>query len=440
MTGRRLDRPLALALAAVTLAGLLLRAVGLGGQLVHGDDLLAGQTARNFVEFGWPGPTMWHHPRLRDLLVHASTTLLGANPWGLKIWSVLAGTLCVPATGWLLWLVGGSRVAAVLAAAIVATDPLHVDFSRQAINDVYVAFFPLAAVFALVVYAERRRPWVLVLSGLLLGMGLASKWPAAFPVAVAAALFLPSVIAAAGSRRAQGAELLFEAAALALLPVALYVLTFWPWFGRGHDLVEFLGFQRAMGTVAATTTGYAGTGAAALGGYQVGAWRWFVQPTWWVDAVAGAPGRGGAPGSVLFLTGVGNPLTWLATLPAAGWAAWRWLRTRDRTAGVLLALFLASYVPFVLVRRPIWTNAAVIVVPFWATLVGLAAARVWERSRPLVVGWAAAALAVALLLWPPAVGWRFATSDALVQAIVPAVALDPASHPASTFFGVEAGP
>ncbi len=149
MNDRRLDRPVVLALAAATVVALLLRALGLGDQLVHGDDLLAGQTAQNFVAYGWPGPTMWHHPRLRDLLVHWSTALLGANPWGLKVWSVLLGTLCVPAVGWLVWSVGGGRVAAIVAAAIVATDPLHVDFSRQAINDVYVAFFPVAAILAI---------------------------------------------------------------------------------------------------------------------------------------------------------------------------------------------------------------------------------------------------------------------------------------------------
>ncbi len=431
-----LDRRLGIALAAVTLVALALRIAGLSDQPVHGDDLLAGQTARNFVEFGWPGPTMWHHPRLRDLLVYWSTDALGAGPWGLKVWSVLLGTLCVPATGSLVWVVGRNRTGAILAAAIVATDPLHIDFSRQAINDVHVAFFPVAAILALLAYAKHRRPWQVVAAGVLLALGMASKWSAAFPVAAAAALTIPAVVAAAGSRRARAAELALDVAALVLLPAALYVLTFWPWFGRGHDLLEFVRFQGAMGKTAVTTTGYAGTMAAGYQGYLIGAWRWFLQPVWWVDA-APAPGGGGG---LLFLPGVGNPFTWLATLPSAGWAAWRWFHSRDRAAGTLLVLWLAAYLPFVLVQRPIWVNAAVIVVPFWAALVGLAAATLWERARILVAAWAAVAVVAALLLWVPVTGRRFGPSDAVVRALVSPLALDPASHPATSFFGVDAAP
>jgi 4-amino-4-deoxy-L-arabinose transferase-like glycosyltransferase len=434
------DRRLGIALAVVTLVALALRTCGLGTQPLLGDDELAGVTARNFVEFGWPGPTMWHHPRLRDLLVYASSWALGTGPWGLKAWSVLLGTLAASATGYLVWILSASRLAAVMSAAIVATDPLHVEFSRQAINDVYVAFFPVAAIIALLVYAERRRPWQLVAAGLFLALGVASKWSAAFPVAAAVALTVPAAVASAGSRRAKGQELALDLAALVLLPAAVYLLTFWPWFGRGHDILEFIRFQRAMGFEAATHTGMAGTMVAGYTGYLVGAWRWFLQPVWWVDAVPPIASRSGIPEGGLFLPGVGNPVTWLATLPAAGWAAWRWFRARDRAAGILLVLWLAAYLPFALVPRPVFANSAVVIVPFWAALVGLASSRLWERARYLFAAWAAVAALVAVLLWVPATGRRFGPSDALVRTIVSPLALDPAYHPATSIYGVDADP
>ena len=422
------SRRMALALVGVTALALALRVAGIGQQPLLADDVMVGDTARNFVEHGWPLPTMWNHPRLRDLLVYVSMASLGPGAWGLKVWSVLLGTLSVAAVGYLVWIVTSSVAAAGVTALVVATDPLHVDFSRQAINDVYLALFPVAAAIALLRYAERRRPWYLVFAGLLLALGLSSKWGAAFPVAAAAALTLPGVIRSAGSARARRAELAFVLAGLALLPLAIYVLTYWPWFGRGNGLAELVRFHRAMAYETSTHTGYAGTKLPGFPGEVVGAWRWFLQPSWYVDYLRPMPGRADIPAAGLFVSAVANPLTWMATLPAAAWAAWRWVRVRDRAAGTLLVLFLASYLPFIVVPRPIWTNSAMGVVPFSAALVGWAAARVRQRSAPMFWGWLSAAMAVALLLWPPATGTSWRPSNALVRAMVSPLALDPDTH------------
>ncbi len=425
-----------IAIAGVTLVALVLRAVGLGTQPLLGDDVLAGVSAANFVQSGWPGPTMWHHPRLRDLLVYVSVGAFGPTAWGLKAWSVLLGTLSVAATGWLVWLLSASVPAAALSAAIVALDPLHIYFSRAAINDVYLSFFPVAAIGACLVYVERRRPWMLATAGLLLGLGAASKWSVVFPVAASVALTLPACVASQPSRRAKGVEIAFVVGALGLLPIGIYLLTYWPWFGRGHDLAEFVRFHRAMAFEATTHTGL-GTRIPDNPGELIGAWRWFLQPPWWVDYVKPIPGSSAIPQDGLFPSAVGNPLTWLATIPAAAWAAYRWLRARDRVAGVLLLLWLAAYLPFAVVPRPIWTNSAVAVVPFWAALVGWAAGRVWERARAPVVLWAGAALTVALLLWIPATSRSFGPAQSLVRALVTSRAFDVAYHPATYFYGVD---
>ncbi len=427
-------RRAAVALAVVTLVALVLRTAGLGGQPLLADDVLAGVSAGNFVESGWPGPTMWHHPRLRDLLVYVSVGAVGPTAWGLKAWSVLLGTASVAATGWVVWLLCASAPAAVAAAAIVALEPLHVYFSRAAINDVYLSFFPVAAIGACLVYAERRRPWALVVAGLLLGLGIASKWSVVFPVGAAVIVMLPRWVASQPSRRARVAELAFVLTALVLLPAAVYVLTYWPWFGRGHDLAEFVGFHRAMAFEASTHTGL-GTRIADNPGEMIGAWRWFLRPPWWVDYVEPVPG-GAIPAGGLFPSAVGNPFTGLATLPAAAWAAWRWLRARDRAAGVLLVVFLGAYLPVAVVPRPIWTNSAVAVVPFSAALVAWAAGDLWQRARAPVLAWAAAAAVVSLVLWAPATARSFGPADALVRALVPRDAFDSAYHPPTDIAGI----
>ncbi|HEY6099182.1 MAG TPA: hypothetical protein VIW03_07115, partial [Anaeromyxobacter sp.] len=45
-------------LVALALVAFLMRAAGLGAQLLISDDRAVGETARNFVELGLPKPTM----------------------------------------------------------------------------------------------------------------------------------------------------------------------------------------------------------------------------------------------------------------------------------------------------------------------------------------------------------------------------------------------
>lgn len=422
---RRRELALALALAALAF---VLRAALLGSQPLIGDDASVGRTAMEFVERGLPEPTMWNHPRLRDLLVRASLALFGEGAWGIKLWSVLLGTLAAPAAALLVLAVGGTLPGALAAGLVVATDPLHLDFSRQGINDVYLSFLPVAAILALLRYRDGGRPAWLGAAGLLTGLSLAAKWSAAFPITAAAAVVLVLRLRALPGWRERAAELALFASALALLPLAVYTLTYWPWLGRGHDLAELVAFHRGMALETATHVGYPGTKLPGYPGEVVGAWRWFTQPIWYVDYIPPMEGRA-LPEGGLFLSGVANPLTWLLALPAAALAAVRALRRRDGTAAWLLALLLATWLPFVLVPRPIWTNSALAVVPFLAALVGWAAGRLRERFRAVVHAWGAAALLLAALLWPPAMGISLPPSDAVLRTLVSRDALDPATHP-----------
>ncbi len=407
-----MTRAIAAALAALTIAAAAARAVNLGAQPLIGDDLSVGITARSFAEDGWPEPTMWNHPRLRDLLVEGSMNALGEGPWGIKLWSVVLGTLTVPAAFAAIRLVSGSAAAGLLAAALLALDPLHVHFSRQGINDVYLGFFPLAGLAAAWRYRARRRAAWLVLAGVLFGLGLASKWSVAFSLAFAAAFALRDAAAPGPTPRERAAEAAFVVAALALLPAAVYLATYLPFFERGNGLADWLRFHRAMAFETATHEGYAGTKLPGYPGELIRAWRWFVSPCYFVTHADG----GGGP---FFMSGIGNPVAWLLVLPAAALAGWRALRSRDRAAALLLALFAVNYLPFLVATRPIFSNSSLAVAPFALALVGWAAAALWQSRRRLVVGWLAAASVAALALWPTTAGLRDASGDPLVRALLP---------------------
>lgn len=413
-------RRAALGLALLSALAFAARAVHLSEQPLIADDASVGLTARQFTETGLPEPTMWNHPRLRDSLVAVSLAALGDTAWGLKAWSVVLGALAAPAIALLVLAVGGGGAAALVAGLLVAVDPLHLDFSRQAINDVYCAFFPVAALAAAWRYRASRRTGWLALAGTLFGLGIASKWSAAFPLALTALVVTGDSVRRPASPRERAAELGFATACLAALPATVYLLTFLPWFDRGYSLAEWLRFQGAMALETATHTGYAGTKRPGYAGEVIQAWRWFVQPVYYADVSPPQP-----PAGPTFIVGLSNPVTWLAVWPSAAVALWRAWRLRDRVAALLVAFFAVAYLPFALASRPIWTNSAVGVVPFAMALVGYAASTLRESRPRLAAAWVAVGVVCAAALWFPAAGLRSRWSEPYLRAVVPPIALVP---------------
>jgi len=383
-------------LAAITLAGLLVRSCGLAGQPPLEDDRAAGVTAANFVERGHPGPTMWHHPRLRDLLVYATTSALGETKLGLVLPSLLLGVLSIPIIGLLGRRLAGPA-AGTVAAAFVALDPLHVDYSRQAVQEVYTFFFGAAGVLLALRHAKTRRPAWLLASGVTFGLGAAAKWSVLFPMAVTAAwLVVAQLRDREASRSATAARIAFTLAALGALPATVYLLTWTPWFVQGRDLRDWLELQRAMAAEARIHAGFNAWGL----DLPHEAWRWFVLPVAFADFTFG-------PAGPIPIVAIANPAVWLLTLPAVLQVARRGFRERRPEDALLVALFAGTYLPFLLTSRPIWLHSALAVLPFpliavAALLVGLQ--RRGARARLAIGAYAAVVLAVALPLLALATG------------------------------------
>jgi len=379
------------ALAAVALAALAVRGCGLAGQPGLADDRNCGASAVNFVERGQIGPTMWHHPHLRDLLVYASGSLAGFGRVGVVLPSLLLGVLSVVVLGLLGRRLAGPA-AGLAAAALAALDSLHVDYSRQAVQEIYTFAFAATGVLLALLYAERRRGVWLVAAGVAFGLGLGAKWSVAFPLAVTAAwLVAAEARARAAGDLAAGPRAVFAIAALLLLPAAVYLLTWTPWMIRGHDLSDLVELHARMAAEARVHQGFNPFNL----DLPHAAWMWFVRPVAFADFTFGPSG----PVPVVAVT---NPLVWLATIPAVALVARRARRQRRPEDVLLVALFVATYLPFVLLSRPIWVHSALAVLPFALVAVGSAAtdlARAGPRARSLVLGWALlSALAAAPLL------------------------------------------
>ncbi|MCM0080607.1 phospholipid carrier-dependent glycosyltransferase [Geomonas sp. Red32] len=404
--------PLALGLSLLTLLSLLLNTVQLGSQPVSGDDFSVAISAINYMESGQLGPTMWNHPCLRNILVYWALRLFGTGVVGAKGVSVLMGTLCTPLVGMIAFRLSKQRTVALVAAFLWAIDALVVDFSRQGINDIYLAFFPLAGIYLALRFRESGNHLWLVAAGAFFGLGLASKWSVAFPLF--ATLVLLAVAHLRERRREGGSPLggYFRLSVLlVVLPALVYLLTFLPWLGRGYSLSEWGELQRSMFLETSQHTGYRPK---PWDDHDHRAWRWFVAPSVFVDPFVNMDllERPGAPAdpeeaAITVVLGYANPLVWFLVLPAVAALLIRGIRTRDEGTLYLTGIFLVSYLPLALSTRPIWMNTSLSVLPYaliavawW--MVSLTAGS--ARGKALLAGYLALVVLVAAPLYLLAVG------------------------------------
>lgn len=365
---------------------LLLRGAALDRDRVYtGDEEMHVQNAYAYAEHGHLGPDHWYHPPLKHLLTYATIRTAGDDPWGWRLRNAIFGAATVA----VLFVLGeallGSSVAAATAALALAVDPLHVTFSRSTFEDVPATFFALVGLL----FALRRHRTgsarALVAAGAALGLAVALRtYFAVLLVAVAAAL------AAVELRRGRPSRLLGIAAALGLVPLAIYLAPFAPWFRRGYGLGEWLTLQRWALVEASAAAGVEFNRVVMT---VAGPWRWFLAPV----GIALVP-----PGGERRVVLVANDLpVWILVLPALVAAAVWAVRERRWELGALPVAFLLLYLPFLLAGRPIFLYSSLCLLPFAFLAVGHGAERLLRRWTP---GFAALLLAWGLYLYPLAAG------------------------------------
>ncbi len=366
-----------------TLGVLFLNCFLLASQPVSEDDFFVAISAINYMESGQLGPTMWNHPCLRNILVYGALRMFGSGIIGVKGVTLLLGTLCTPLIGVVARRLSGSSRVGLIAALLWGGDALVIDFSRQGINDIYLAFFPLLAIYLYLRFRDSGRQGWLIGSAISFGLGLASKWSGLFPLAVTS-LFL-AVETWRNTHdilRIKLLRLLHGAVIMLLLPFMVYLLTFIPWFGRGYSLAEWPALQKSMFLETSQHVGYHPK---QWDDRDHDAYKWFIMPSVFVDPFmnmdSSDPQDGKVPDfnkAVTVVLGYANPLVWLLVLPAILFQIRRGMRERDEQSLYLACLFLASYLPLVCSPRPIWLNTALSVLPYAIIAV---AALVWQVAQ-----------------------------------------------------------
>jgi len=219
--------------------------------------ILKGRVGPTDKTFPWePGKEVsWPHPEWGKFLIAGGILLFGDNAVGWRFASALAGLLILVAVYPLARRLGLAPVWALLALVLAAADTLGIAQSRIATLDIFVGLWTVLCLLFTLRYAQdgRRMLW-LVLAGVAGGLALGTKWSGAYALLAALVLLFllrnrPAGDAAAGAwpralraGRAAPAPL----ALLVVLPIGLYVASYWQYFTAGHTWAHWRELQRQM--------------------------------------------------------------------------------------------------------------------------------------------------------------------------------------------------
>lgn len=397
-----------------------------------------GETANERFEAGDPGALSTEadyvvHPPLGKWLIGMAMALFGmTDPFWWRLPSALAGIALVGLTYAVARGMLRSVAFASLAGFWMAIDGFAIVMSRTALLDGILAVLVLAGAGALLLdrrgspartvraLADRprrfgaalwNRPWIIV-AGVLLGAGCATKWSGAAFLAV---FGLWIVLMDALDRRRAGYRHPWIGTLLTQAPVSfvllvgpalvVYVASFAGWFdgGWGSQLMLERADLRWGGLLAWVPLGLQSLWAyhAQQLGFHVGLtndhayqspaieWLWLGRPTgfktlavedgaWWITALP-------------------NLLIWYAAVVALGFLLFHFGRTLDRRAGFLLVAIAAGYVPWLLFPdRTIFFFYAIVFLPFLVIGLALALQQLvgLRTRRPVPLGAASDADAV----------------------------------------------
>jgi dolichyl-phosphate-mannose-protein mannosyltransferase len=305
---------------------------------------------------------------------HGDYADLGFNTFGWRIMSCVFGTLCVPLMYLLALQLWRRRWFALTAATLTCFDGMFFVQSRIGMIDIFPIFLIMLAYTLFLIHLKSRGQLdslvTLVLTGVACGLAISAKWIALAALASVVFFLIMRPLArhvGVTLGRGQGAwrwglldgpglpggarPALYAATgivALAAIPLAIYLVTWIPFFTRGqfHTLNDLVAYQLQIWDYQANLK------ATHPYGSNWYSWPFLYRPVAYyyesqglgIDAVTGRA-------LVAGIVDLGNPIIWWVSLPAVVSLPYFVLRHRSFPAAVILVGFLTQYLPWSRITR-----------------------------------------------------------------------------------------
>ncbi|HUG06818.1 MAG TPA: phospholipid carrier-dependent glycosyltransferase, partial [Candidatus Limnocylindria bacterium] len=324
-----------------------------------------------------------------------------------------------------------SAVVTWLVGAAVLLDGSMFAQARIGMNDIYVTTFIVAAWYFIVAAHRPRRSSAvdLLIAGVLIGLGVASKWAAAYTLGGVFVLSV-GVTAFAYERgrpgsggpldllagRGRNAALLF--AAFAVIPLLIYLASYVRWFGGatapyGWNLWELT--QQMFWYHSSLTAPH-------CAGSPWWSWPLNLKPVYWYFSQS-------AGGANSYIYDAGNIALYWAALPAAALTIALAIRTRSWSLAVLSLAMLAQYVAWIPISRVLFFYHFFTALPFYLLCLAAMLAVLFERRRKAVLTFVGLSAAVFVIFYPYVSGVPIPGELGSIYEILPTWHYDPTFYP-----------
>jgi dolichyl-phosphate-mannose-protein mannosyltransferase len=315
-----------------------------------------------------------------------------------------------------------SRLVPTIVGMAVVLDGSMYAQARIGMNDIYVGLFIVAGWYFIV--AAHRPRWSaradILIAGVLLGLGAASKWAAFYTLAgVLVAALAVTAFAYANGRPGRGGPLdllagrgknaAFLFISFAVIPVAIYLASYARWFGGptapyGWDLVELT--KQMYWYHSGLTSPHPAASPW---------WSWpiVLKPVYWYFGQSDN-------GNNAYIYDAGNLALFWGALVATVWCAIAAIRARSVGLAFVVFAFLVQYVAWIPISRVLFFYHFFTALPFYLLLLSVGLAYLWDTGRrSWVVGYVAVAAAVFVYFYPFVSGQPVPGSQAAMFFVLP---------------------
>ena len=348
----------------------------------------------------------WTHPPLGKVFISIGIRLFGMTPFGWRIIGTLFGIFMIPIIYVFAKSILKKQWLTVLTSLLLTFDFMHFAQTRIATIDVYVTFFIMLMYYFMYRYSKTSfndTPVIktlipLSLSGICMGLGIASKWTGIYAGGGLAVIFFINLYKRYAeylyayknpSGETDGINhseickkfkknvlltLICCVIFFVLIPIGIYLLSYIPYLKvpGSQGIKTIIDNQNSMWTYHSKTV-VDSTHPFSSHWYE---WIIMKRPIWYYSGTISDTVKEG-------ISSFGNPLVWWIGIPAFFYMVYLAVTKKDKISLFLIIAYLAELLPWVPVARTTYIYHYFPCVPFLVLMIGYSMKNIYDEETSI---------------------------------------------------------